>query len=60
MSWPQRHSEGAIRSMSYAGVGPDMGTIAVALTAVVLAVREDEPVVAVLAAAAADVARRSF
>ncbi len=58
MSWPQRHSEGAIRSMSYAGVGPDMGTIAVALTAVVLAVREDEPVVAVLAAAAADEPQR--
>ena len=58
MSWPQRHSEGAIRSMSYAGVAPDMGTIAVALTAVVLAVRDDEPVVAVLAAAAADEPQR--
>jgi len=34
--------------MSYASVAPATGTIAVGLTAVVLAVRDDEPVVAVL------------
>jgi len=49
MTWPQRHPEGARRSMSYASVAPATGTIAVGLTAVVLAVRDDEPVVAVLA-----------
>jgi hypothetical protein len=37
--------------MSYASVAPDMGTIAVALSAVVLAVRDDEPVVAMVASA---------
>jgi hypothetical protein len=35
--------------MSYASVAPATGSIAVGLTAVVLAVRDDEPVVAVLA-----------
>jgi hypothetical protein len=48
MTWPQRHPEGARRPMSYASVAPATGTIAVGLTAVVLAVRDDEPVVAVL------------
>jgi hypothetical protein len=51
MTWPQRHSEGARRPMSYASVAPATGSIAVGLTAVVLAVRDDEPVVAVLAEA---------
>src|SRR5262245_23167967 len=50
MTWPQRHSEGALRRMSYASLAPGAGTVAVGLTAVVLAVREDEPVVAVLSA----------
>jgi len=49
MTWSQRHTEGALRPMSYASVAPDMGTIAVALSAVVLAVRDDEPVVAMVA-----------
>ena len=49
MTWPQRHPEDTQRSMRYASVAPAMGTIAVALSAVVLAVRDDEPVVAVLA-----------
>jgi hypothetical protein len=49
MTWPQRHPEGARRPMSFASVAPATGTIAVGLTAVVLAVRDDEPVVAVLA-----------
>jgi hypothetical protein len=50
MTWPQRHSEGAFRRMSYASLAPGAGTVAVGLTAVVLAVRDDEPVVAVLSA----------
>jgi hypothetical protein len=39
--------------VSYASVAPDVGTIAVALTGVVLAVSDDEPMVAVLAPEAA-------
>lgn len=50
MTWPQRHSEGVVRRMSYASLAPAAGTVAVGLTAVVLAVREDEPVVAVVGA----------
>jgi hypothetical protein len=50
MTWTQHHSEGALRRMNYASLAPAAGTVAVGLTAVVLAVREDEPVVAVLSA----------
>jgi hypothetical protein len=59
MTWSQRHSEGALRSLSYASIAPDMGTIAVALSAVVLAVREDEPVVAILPAPGANAPTRA-
>ena len=50
MTWSLRQSESAFRPTSYAGVTADIGAIAVALSAVVLAVNDDEPVVAVLPA----------
>src|SRR5262249_8560222 len=50
MTWSLRHPESALRPTSYADVASDMGAIAVALSAVVLAVNDDEPVVAVLPA----------